>query len=75
MEKLTRIIQSIVTNLPEVSDVTEIDIVERHGNFYVYFNKNGQRYRVDEDLSVETVDGNVLTFDRSAHFIQQQLRG
>lgn len=75
MEKLTRIIHSIITNLPGVSSISEIQITERRGNFYVYFSKDGQRYRVDENLGVETVDGSTLSFDKNAQVIQEQLRG
>jgi hypothetical protein len=75
MNVLSYIVQSIITKLPEVSSISNLDMVERRGYFYVYFDLNGKRYRVDQDLSVEIVEGCVLTSDSFSRIMQYQLRG
>lgn len=69
------IVQTIISRLPEVHTVTNIDMVERHGNPYVYFNYAGKRLRVDYCLSVEEVERSMLASSRFASNVQAVLRG
>jgi len=76
MKKLSHIIQSMMTNLIDPSDVTNLDLVERHGNFYAYFNySDGNRYRVSEHLMVEKVEGGMLCSCFEARKMQEMIRG
>lgn len=76
MKKLSHIMQSILTNLPDASDVTGLDLVEHCGNFYAYFNYNdGNRYRVSEHLMVEKVEDSMLVSCFEAKKMQEMIRG
>lgn len=75
MYSLNEIVQAIISRLPEVHTVTKIDLVERNGNPYVYFNYEGKRFRVDYSLMVEEVDQGMLMGSRFAHNVQAVLRG
>ena len=75
MYSLNEIVQAIISRLPDVHTVTKIDMVERHGSHYVYFNYEGKRLRVDYSLSVEEVDRSMLCTSAFARNVQAVLRG
>lgn len=75
MHSMNEIVQAIISRLPEVHTVTKIDMVERHGNPYVYFNYEGKRFRVDYCMMVEEVEQGMLASSRFASNIQAVLRG
>lgn len=75
MYSMNEIVQAIISRLPDVHTVTKIDMVERHGNPYVYFNYEGKRLRVDYCMSVEEVEQGMLASSRFASNVQAVLRG
>lgn len=75
MNKLSFIIQSIITRLPQVQTIEDLEIVFMYDSFYVYFSYEGKCYRVDENLSVSNVFGSILSSDSNSYLLQEKLRG
>lgn len=75
MYSMNEIVQAIISRLPDVHTVTKIDMVDRRGNPYVYFNYEGKRLRVDYCMSVEEVEQGMLSSSRFASNVQAVLRG
>ena len=75
MKTLSQLVQAIITRLPEVETVTELNLIERDGLAYVYFTYRGSKLRLDYSMNVEEVDGNMLCTSNYARNIQAVLRG